>query len=452
MAGGLSPVWMSCGGTPRPRASGPNLLFIMADDLGYADLSGFGRTDYRTPVLDGLAAEGVRLTQAYAAAPVCSPTRVALMTGRYPARLPVGLIEPLTTQRTGLPANPRTLARRLRDAGYDTALIGKWHLGMRRAFRPDRHGFDEFFGFLGAAIDYASHLGTEHLEHDFTDAAGGWHDGYATDALTEHAVEYVSRARSRPFFLSLQYNAPHWPWQAPGDPPYPDSLRWSRGGSPAVFARMVISMDEGVGRVLEALRSAGLERETLVIFTSDNGGERFSEMGPFSQGKMTLWEGGIRVAAFARWPGEIPEGSSSEQVTTTMDWTATLLSAGGIAPSSVDPQLDGVDLLPHLRGTASVVERELFWRVFQRRQQKAVRSGDWKYLVIEEGDHLFQLAEDPAEQRDRKSEDPVTLARLRSALAAWEAEMLEPVPLDPRFAGHSVRSPGPETVSEESLA
>jgi arylsulfatase A-like enzyme len=197
---------------------------------------------------------------------------------------------------------------------------------------------------------------------------------------------------------------------------------------------MVISMDQGIGRVLDALRAAGLERDTLVIFTSDNGGERFSDMGPFSDGKMTLHEGGIRVAAFARWPGEIPAGSSTDQVAATIDWTATLLAAGGVAPSSVDPPLDGIDLLSRLRGSEPPIARELFWRVFQRRQQKAVRSGDWKYLVTEEGEALYDLASDPGERTDRRTDAPEQLDRLRSAYAGWEARMLEPVPLDPRFA------------------
>lgn len=430
----MAPLVLSCAREQRRRAEGPNLVFIMADDLGYADLSGYGRTDYETPVLDQLAGEGVRLTQAYSSAPVCSPTRVALMTGRYPARIEAGLHEPLTTQPTGLPIRPRTLPRLLHDTGYDTALVGKWHLGLHRRFHPLQHGFDEFYGHLGAAIDYASGLGTEHLEHDFFDGTEPVRlTGYATDLLTARAVDYVSRNREAPFFLSLQYNAPHWPWQAPGDPPYPDSLRWTGGGSPETYARMVLSMDEGVGRVLEALHAAGRERDTLVIFTSDNGGERFSDMGPFSQRKMTLWEGGIRVAAFARWPGVIPAGTASDQVAVTMDWTATLLAAGDAQPDPTAP-LDGIDLLPQLRGVEPVVSRELYWRIHQRRQQKCMRSGDWKYLATEDGEYLFDLSSDPGEKQDRKSDAPETMARLVSATAAWEADMLPPIPLERRFA------------------
>jgi arylsulfatase A-like enzyme len=256
-------------------------------------------------------------------------------------------------------------------------------------------------------------------------------EGYTTDLFTDRAVDIIRRPRSRPLFLSLQYNAPHWPWQAPGDPVYADSLRWQGGGSPETYARMVASLDSGVGRVLDALRVAGMERETLVIFTSDNGGEVWSDMGGLSHGKMTLWEGGIRVAAMARWPQRIPAGATSDQVAITMDWTATLLAAAGVAPDPAFPP-DGIDLMPQLTGAPSV-PRQLFWRIFQRRQQKAVRSGDWKYLVTEDAAHLFHLGSDPGEKTDLKDGEPAVLARLRSALAAWEADVLEPVPLEERY-------------------
>src|SRR5690606_28570892 len=316
------------------------------------DIGAFGRSDYDTPALDRLVSEGVRLTQAYAAAPVCSPTRVALMTGAYPARNPVGLYEPLTTHPLGLAPEPPTLPRRLKDAGYETALIGKWHLGTLPEFHPLRHGFDEFYGFLGAAADYASHVDTEHHTHLFHDGeAPARVEGYLTDLFTERAVQCMTPERSAPFFLKLQYNAPHWPWQAPGDPPFPDSLAWKGGGSPETYARMVESLDAGIGRVLDALAAHGLEGNTLVIFTSDNGGERFSDMGPLRGAKMTLWEGGIRVAAAARWPGIIPAGTETDQVAVTMDWTATLLAAAGIELDA-DAAPDGIDLMPVLTGAA----------------------------------------------------------------------------------------------------
>jgi arylsulfatase A-like enzyme len=431
-AAALNALAPGCSSTVSARR--PNLLYIMSDDLGYADLGITGRTDYETPVLDALAREGVRLTQAYCAAPVCTPTRVALNTGRYPARTRAGLFEPLTTSRDGLLPRPKTIAGLLKDAGYETALIGKWHLGLAPEFHPLRHGYDEFFGFLGAAADYASHIDTETLDSRFQDGERNVKvEGYLTDLFTDRAVKYITRRRDRPFFLNLEYNAPHWPWQAPGDPPYPDSLRWRKGGSPAVYARMVQSLDDGVGKILAALRAAGVERETLVIFTSDNGGERFSQMGPFSQGKMTLYEGGLRTAAFARWPDVIPSNSTTDQVAITMDWTATLLGRAG-AHADASAPLDGVDLAPALTGVAKPLPRDLYWRIHQRRQQKAMRSGDWKYLVADGKEFLFDVRNDPGEKNDLKSQQAGVLAELRQKYAAWERTVLAPIPLDPRYA------------------
>jgi arylsulfatase A-like enzyme len=416
------------------RGPRPNIVLIMADDLGYGDLGFTGRTDYRTPAIDQIARSGVQLTQMYTAAPVCTPTRVALITGRYPARTPAGLYEPLTTHAVGVDPDPATLGLLMKGAGYETALVGKWHLGTEARFHPLRHGFDEFYGFLGAAADYASHRDTEFRRNLFQDGTRTVHtQGYLTDLLTDRAVRIVGRPRRRPFFLNLQYNAPHWPWQAPGDPAYADSARASSGGSPQTFARMMESMDTGVGRLLEALHRAGRERDTLVVFTSDNGGERFSHMGPFSAGKMTLHEGGVRVAAAARWPEAIPAGSRTAQVSVTMDLAATFLAlAGARAPAAAPP--DGIDLTPALTGARGAVPRELFWRISQRRKQKAVRRGDWKYLQKDEGEFLYDLSADPGEKRDLKAAHPAVLLQLKSRLAAWEREVLPPVPLDPAHA------------------
>ena len=412
----------------QPRR--PNILYIMADDLGYGDLGITGRTDYATPVLDALAREGVRLTQAYCAAPVCTPTRVALNTGRYPARTRVGLFEPLTTTNDGLQPEPPTLARLMRDAGYETGLIGKWHLGLLPEYHPLRHGYDEFYGFLGAAADYASHVDTETHTVLFQDGDQPVKtEGYLTDLFSERAARFVQRRRSKPFFLNVEYNAPHWPWQGPGDPPYPEGVRAVSGGSPEVYAKMVTSMDDGIGRILAALRESGRERDTLVVFQSDNGGERYSKMGPFNSGKMSLYEGGLRTPAFARWPGVIAPNTTSEQVAITMDWTATMLARAGATADSRAP-LDGIDLLPALTG-AQPVARDLYWRITQRVRQKALRSGDWKYLVTPQSELLFDLRDDVGEKTDVKDRHADVLGTLRGKYARWEREVLPPVPLDP---------------------
>jgi arylsulfatase A-like enzyme len=411
-------------------AERPNVLFILADDLGYGDLSCYGRPDYDTPVLDRLAAQGMKLTSAYAAAPMCTPTRCAFMTGRYPQRFEVGLEEPLTARspQVGLPAAQPTIASRLRDAGYATALIGKWHLGWRREFAPNRFGFDEFFGSLSGALDYFTHVAPDSGDLAMPDL---WEnderivrEGYLTDLFTERAVEYVSRRHAQPFYLSLHYTAPHSPWEGPGDRAAADhtdhgSGPMTNGGSLDAYAAMVRSMDEGIGRVLAALPRARRERDTLVIFTSDNGGERYSFNWPFSFAKGYLWEGGIRVPAIVRWPGVVSAGSVTDQAATTMDWTATILAAAQ-APLDAAP-LDGENLLPVLRGERAAYDRTLFWRT---RPRAAARVGRWKYVREGDPEYLYDLAVDLGEKTDLKERERVVFADAQARHAAWAAEML----------------------------
>jgi len=405
----------------------PNVLFILADDLGYGDLSCYGRPDYQTPVLDGLARQGVKFTSAYAAAPVCTPTRCAVATGRYPQRLEVGLLEPLTPRDRdkGLPPEHPTVASLLHANGYDTGLIGKWHLGWRPEFGPNRHGYDEFFGILSGAGDYFTHWSSD---------AGGadlWENlepverlGYLTDLLSERAIAFITRRRTNPFFLSLHYTAPHSPWEGPedqaightthGDGPMVD------GGSLKIYATMVKSMDAGIGRVLQALSRARLERSTLVVFTSDNGGERYSFNWPFSFQKMYLWEGGIRVPAIARWPGTIPSNRISDQPVITMDWTATILAVTGTPPDAAYP-LDGEDVMPVCKGTRPLYDRTLFWRT---RTRAAARAGKWKYLDDSGEEGLFDLSIDPGEKNDLRASHRDVFDRIRAEYSAWNARML----------------------------
>src|SRR5688572_867872 len=357
----------------------PNIIYIMADDLGYADISCYGRKDYKTPHLDNLASQGVKCMNAYSAAPVCTPTRVAFMTGQYPARSPVGLKEPLDwipkDSLIGLPDPGQTMASYLKTAGYETFLIGKWHLGFNPEFSPLRYGFDYFFGFNGGGLDYVSHRAPRKGPADFYENNTPVNvEGYMTTLLEGKAIETIRRKHDKPFFMSLMFSAPHWPWQAPGDAAYGDTADWRAGGSPATYAAMVKSMDDAIGAIMKTLDEQGLAKNTIVIFTSDNGGERFSDMGIYKGAKMQLWEGGIRVPAIVRWPGHIKAGSVSNQVAVTMDWTATILSLAKAKPLATD----GMDLSAILAGKSAETSRTLYWRIFQRRKHKAMREGDWK--------------------------------------------------------------------------
>ena len=417
----------------------PNVLFILADDLGYGDLSCYGRPDYQTPALDNLARQGVRFTSNYAAAPVCTPTRCAYITGRYPQRLPVGLAEPLTASSPrdlGLPPDHPTIASLLKANGYETSLVGKWHLGWKPEFGPNRHGFDEFFGVLSGAVDYFTHRAPDAPGGGA--AAGGaadlWHDltpiervGYLTDLLSDKAVEIILRRRSKPFFLSLQYTAPHAPWEGPEDEAIGHTDHgagpMTNGGSLKIFSTMMKRMDIGIGRVLKALDRANMTRDTLVIFTSDNGGERYSFNWPFSFAKGYLNEGGLRVPAIARWPGVIPAGRVTDQAAITMDWTATIL---GVTGTTADPTLplDGEDLMPICTGQRQPYDRSLYWRVIGL---NAARVGNWKYLKDASGEHLFDLANDPGEKSDLASKQRERFATIRRQYQDWVAKML-PLP------------------------
>jgi arylsulfatase A-like enzyme len=415
-------------GVSNAQTQRPNVLFILADDLGYGDLSCYGRPEYKTPVLDNLAKQGMKFTDNYASAPVCTPTRTAYITGRYPHHLQVGLQEPLGDANTqlGIPPDHPTVGSILKASGYETCLIGKWHLGNVPEFGPNRHGFDEFFGINGSSADYFTHKNNAGRFDLYENLEPSKEEGYLTDLFTERAVRFITRKRNRPFFLSLQYNAPHWPWDGPGDASANHDHRpMTEGGSLSTYDEMVKSMDAGIGRVLKALASSGLERNTLVIFTSDNGGERYSFNWPFSFQKMNLWEGGIRVPAIVRWPGVVPAGKVTEQAAITMDWTATMVALAGGKADSQYP-LEGEDLMSVLKG-AGTHDRLLFWRL---RTQDAARMGKWKYLREGTEEHLFDLSMDPGEKAELKGKHPDVFDRIRSEYKKWNAQML-PNPTPP---------------------
>lgn len=419
------------------QAQHPNIIYIMSDDMGYGDLSCYGQKKFLTPHLDKLASQGIKLVNAYSAAALCTPTRTAFMTGRYPARTPVGLMEPLRgakSETIGLTASVPSVATLLKESGYETALIGKWHLGFLPQHNPTRNGFEYFFGIISGAADYVSHKGaTDEEANDLYENDKPVNtEGYLTDLFTQKAMTYLKQKHSKPFFLAITFNAPHWPWQGPTDGAYPDSIDFRSGGSPTIYAAMVKSMDDGIGEIMKTLDDEKLTNQTIVIFTNDNGGERYSDNGGLAQGKSTLWEGGIRVPAFVRWPGKIKAGGISEQVAVTMDWTATILSAAH-AKARKDFPLDGIDLMPILTGKKQNVERTIYWRTFQFKNTKkrAVRMGDWKYLQDDKGEHLFNLSNDQKEANDLKETQPKVFNELKEKFALWETTVLPPIPLEP---------------------
>lgn len=423
----------------------PNIVFIVADDLGYADLGCYGGRDASfgpvSPVLDGLAAQGLKLTQGYSNSPVCSPTRFALMTGRYQYRLRGAAEEPINSKSRGsttlgLPPEHPTLPSLLRDAGYRTALMGKWHLGYPPAFGPLRSGYDEFFGPMSGGVDYFTHCSSTGQHDLYLNDAEQQEDGYLTDLITDHGLDFVRRmaggARSgTPFFLSLHYTAPHWPWETRDDEALAQEVKGNlfhlHGGNIDTYRRMIHHMDEGIGRLMDLLRTEGLERDTLVVFTSDNGGERFSDNWPLVGGKMDLTEGGIRVPWIAHWPAVIAPGSTSTQTCMTMDWSATMLDAAGATAAASHP-LDGRSLMPLLRDATWRNDQPLFWRM-NHRGQRAMRHGPWKYLRVDGHDYLFNLEGDERERANLAPIAPERLAAMVQAWEAWEASM-PPIPAD----------------------
>ena len=416
----------------QPLSRPPNIVFILADDLGYADVACYGRPDLSTPNIDRIAASGVRFLQAYANSAVCTATRAALITGRYQYRLRVGLEEPLgTTTTVGLPPDHATLPSLLRKAGYATWLVGKWHLGALPDFGPLQSGYDHFYGYRGGAVDYYSHKGTDDIDDFWDDEVPIHRAGYMTDLLGDRAVEVINRSASGrpPFFMSLHFSAPHWPWEAPGDEAESKRIAGSRlfhydGGTQKTYQRMIERMDLQIGRVLQALESHALLENTIVIFTSDNGGERFADTWPFTGRKSELLEGGLRIPAIMSWPARVPRGRTTDQVGISMDWLPTLVAAAGAELSPAYPP-DGINLLPQLTAAAPV-PRTLYWR-YKGNAQRAARDGDFKFLKMLDNTFLFNVVDDPMERANLKERRRDIYDRLVAKWFAWNDTMLPEV-------------------------
>ncbi|MFZ9544083.1 MAG: sulfatase [Hylemonella sp.] len=433
----------------------PNIVFIVADDLGYADLGCYGGRPAKfgpvSPVLDGLAAKGLKFTQGYANSPVCSPTRFALMTGRYQYRLRGGADEPISSRSRGstvlgLPTDHPTLPSLLKAHGYHTGLMGKWHLGYPPSFRPLRSGYEEFFGPMSGGVDYFTHCSNSGQHDLWFGEAEQQEDGYLTDLISRRSVDFVHRMaaparQGQPFFLSIHYTAPHWPWETRDDREMAEEVKKDlfhlHGGNINTYQRMIHHMDEGIGWVVDALKREDLLDQTLIVFTSDNGGERFSDYWPLVGGIMDLTEGGIRVPWIAHWPQVIQGGRSSTQRCMTMDWTATMLAVAGVQADPAYP-LDGVSLMPVLQSEDREFDRTLFWRM-NHRGQCALREGDWKYLRVDGHDYLFNIPADERERANLGKREPERLLAMRGAWEEWNASM-PPIPSDATVSlGYSVK-------------
>lgn len=428
--------------SPTPPASRPNVVLIIMDDMGYGDLGSYGVPDAKTPNLDRLAAEGVRLTDAYANGPVCSPTRAALISGRYQQRVGIEwALASLADKDRGLAVTGTSLPALLKKSGYATGLVGKWHLGFSPQVGPNAHGFDEFFGFLSGAVDYYTHRTGEGKLDLYENTTPVETPAYLTDELSRRASAFIDRHKTGPFFLEVAYNATHWPFQPPdlpaSDPrrtgvPRPheagDRRLWQMPddeppATRADYVKILENADTGVGTILAALERHAIAQNTLVIFTNDNGGEWLSRNAPLQHRKATLWEGGIRVPLMLRWPGRLPAATTSKQVAITMDLTRSILAVTNTAlPDGYRPE--GVNILPMLSGQAATADRELYWRIQRpERQQRAMRSGRWKLLVDGGQYMLFDLDADPGERTDLAAQHPDIVVRLKQSIAAWEKDV-----------------------------
>jgi len=429
----------------------PNIVLFLIDDLGWKDLGCQGSTYYRTPHIDRLAAEGVRFTDAYAACALCSPTRAAILTGKYPARLlltdwlPAGRWDPKARLREGrflrsLPVEEITLAEALREAGYRTANIGKWHLGSGPFSLPEHHGFDVNVGgnahgapgsyFHPYAGDWAiPATGQQATWHVLPDGRPG---EYLTDRLTDEAVAFIRGAQGAPFFLYFPHYGVHTPIEAkPGAAAAYEQVPESQRQGQPEYAAMVASIDESVGRVLATLAELGLDRDTVVLFTSDNGGFfKATSNAPLRANKGTSYEGGIRVPLIVRWPGVARPGLVVHEPVISTDIYPTCLAAAGLPPRP-HQHVDGVNLEPLLHGTGSLAERSLFWHYPHYNEHPSslpssvIRKGSWKLIETFDPEtiELYDLATDLGESDDRAAAEPARVREMRAELDAWRANV-----------------------------
>ncbi len=429
----LLALLLACAPVGAQETRRPNILVIVGDDMGYADVGFHGCTDIPTPHLDALAKSGTRCTSGYVSGPYCSPTRAGMLTGRYQTRFGHEF-NPGNGPKQGLPLTQKTLADRLKAAGYRTALVGKWHLGSSPDHHPGQRGFDEFFGFLGGAHDYFRPNGILRG----TQPAGQQDTPYLTDTLARESVGFIERNKANPFFLYLAFNAVHTPLQA--DEPRLKKFAAITDPRRRSYAAMMSAMDDAIGTVTAKLRDAGLDKNTLIFFFSDNGGPTMpgttlngSVNKPLRGSKRSTLEGGVRVPFLASWPGIIPAGAVYDQPVIQLDILPTALAAAAVAPQP-DWKVEGVNLLPHLQGKETTAPHQaLHWRLGK---QMAIRQGDWKlvrYDLATEGGkgvskpRLYNLKDDIGETTDLSDKHPDKVRELQAAWDTWNKDNTPPL-------------------------
>jgi arylsulfatase A-like enzyme len=421
----------------------PNVLLIFVDDLGYCDTELYGCDTVPTPNINRLANEGMLFTDGYVSSPVCSPSRAGLLTGRHQQRFGHEFL-PGTgpDSSSGLPVGEVTLADAMRDAGYVTGMVGKWHLGVQKQFHPTNRGFDEFFGMTTWGADYVDPTrddvkairrpgrpvptgnwdrGIDTVQRGTTPVA---EDEYLTEAFTREAIAFINKHKERPFFLYLPHLAVHGPLQVTQE--YYDRFPHIKDESSRIYAAMTSALDDGVGEVLDALEQNGLDDNTLVIFTSDNGAgvADYCSNEPLRLGKQTMFEGGVRVPFAIKWPGKIPKGTTYEHPISTLDIFPTVLAAAGASPST-DIALDGVDLMPYLSGSSSEKPHDkLFWRAGNI---WATRDGDWKLIYAADRHWLYDLSADIGEKTNLADKRPDIVKELTASLEQWNRGNVEPL-------------------------
>ncbi len=439
--------WLLIGGLPLTSVSAelrPNIILILADDLGYGDLPAYGAKDVRVPNLDKLATEGVRFTQAYSNGPECTPSRAAILTGRHPQR-PGGMECPVGTGNVGryddairlraqndlgLPPPMASLAPGLKSVGYRTAIFGKWHMGYEPKFNPLDQGFDHFLGILGGNVDYYEHVELSELPVFYEDRNPVKREGYLTDLIRDEGSAWLrSQKPEVPFFLFLSFTAPHFPFRPPGveAQPLPTAEEWTKG-TRANYVAMIESLDSAIGKILSTLDETGAAMNTLVVFASDNGAMLPGSNAPFRDAKETLFEGGIRVPVIMRWPGKIRAGQINEQPWMLMDLTASFLAIADANPPG-GRALDGYPILVDLRRGQKWPDRDFFWRARRgNRTWRAIRSGDLKWVQRDDAgegkeEWLFDLSKDPGETMDLKPTRTEDAKRLFERVKSWELEV-----------------------------